>query len=796
MKNELSEHSLLVGVGKKELKYAIVPLNFVLSKENRMKKNLKSIFPILLTAFSFYCIYKIIDTVYFKDSYNKTISELLLGIKKPQSDSPLYQGLLKQFEGKMSQLAKSLPENAPTANEATTNAPTKNSPNPIFVFPFQQVDDNGEWIEYGGEPGEKVNYSKISFCNNDFEERYKMDLKEAKKDSIDKRKKEEEGKKKYIDAYNNQTDPTESYVFNFFLNGIINNSKTSIKYNDFSERTWSFFFKEEKIDNLKIGRVYIATNNTYSVYPKFSNVIILDPVTRDWWKAAYPPLASQATSTENSKSKETANNSKTPTPTMIPKEEVILSPPKSEDIRLYNELSSGDSGLTKPYLDYQKIRGDADFIRTLWFKFEKYDKKFVVCVDLRLASVSTLQNESLGNYLTFLCVSILGLFIFVFFNYPLFQSESTISLYKFERIRDVYSVKNHSKTGVLKVELQFSARNIQTNQKTLLGSIGSIFKWFGLTFENSQTKTKEQSAEIKTIYSREFPVSIAGLSDPVSKQTEFWAVYQTNQMQFAVATFQVSWNANAVKPECKVLYHDSNYTSAFSEKTLGDILVKYLQGSDQSSFIHDTNLQIGSENEIVTQLKTSNFLKKIMLNSNAYNERFIHLEEVLPYIFELLNQQNNMNLKIRATASIEFLEFIHSKGKLGKIFNENSSTQRVIIESNTKTVTSFVQTLDQAIVSELRTSESDPGVVPYNQEFEGFFKYRDFCIIEFIKSNPDVNLTLVLGSKIEGATFTNKGWISWRKADIDFYSELFEYFNEKQSDKLSKHLPPQQAVSQ
>jgi hypothetical protein len=211
---------------------------------------------------------------------------------------------------------------------------------------------NGDWISYEGASPSKVNYGAANFsksypsCPTCPPQRLML----PNDDDNNGRDAGAEAKPPQRD------DSEERYVSDVILSDIIRkcSEKNVNDYESYSNVVWETFFHEKKSKYLNVGKIFIGSENSLAVFPYRAREYTLDVKSRDWWKAAY--------GVEGGK--------------QVPSD-------------FYDLISkSGNTGLSIIYPDIVSEEGTTDLNRTIWFKFNKYGKKFVLGIDLRLADFS------------------------------------------------------------------------------------------------------------------------------------------------------------------------------------------------------------------------------------------------------------------------------------------------------------------------------------------------------------------------------------------------------------------------
>ncbi|MGH9879594.1 MAG: hypothetical protein ACRD5H_18350, partial [Nitrososphaerales archaeon] len=119
-------------------------------------------------------------------------------------------------------------------------------------------------------------------------------------------------------------------------------------YEKYNETLWNYLFSGVNRKSFGVGKIYIATENGLFLYPH-SPIKDFDFNERPWWNAARKPDCLDLEYIDSS------------------------------------ECKGCEVGLTKVYTDIEAERQITDLNRTIFFKFNRYGREYIMGVDIRLA---------------------------------------------------------------------------------------------------------------------------------------------------------------------------------------------------------------------------------------------------------------------------------------------------------------------------------------------------------------------------------------------------------------------------
>jgi hypothetical protein len=258
------------------------------------------------------------------------------------------------------------------------------------------------------------------------------------------------------------------------------------------------------------------------------------------------------------------------------------------------------------------------------------------------------------------------------------------------------------------------------------------------------------------------------------KAVELWKVCRPSNDSFVLGVIEVLWqnNRNANDITLNQVYWDSN-TSASLTDILKE-LKRHLQTSEGGSFIIDQGSVTESEPDIVNVLKNNlHYVKDFAAKFESFSSRVLLFDNNIPILEEIYS---NTNCQFFATCGIEFLDNLKRQGKIKEILGLKVDV-RYIIDGETRKFTDFYNSLDDEL-KQFVESLPNISIIDYKPSRETIYLNRDFCIMLFGRDK----CVLCTDMSDERA---QKGWISWREVDIDYYDAIREFIESGDVQKRS-----------
>jgi hypothetical protein len=626
--------------------------------------------------------------------------EEILGIKVINKNTEIFNSVVSQYKDKLNSINSSLSRTEPQDFSITNT----------IVEPTTSETVPHKWIEYRGQPAQYVNYLKTNVYNKK----------------------------------NQKPDSTDIYVFQAFTSPILTEMKGIQNYDEYANAAWSYFFKIQRPEYIKIGKIFLANENNIVVYPYHSHNFELDPTTRDWWKAAFG-------------GKESAN---------------------FHDISIAN-AGIGTAGITKLYNDIEAETGNTDLNRTIFYSFEKYGRKYVCGADLRL---STLPQNSVVKSSSYILLGVLtiGFMVLLFLNLKRIKSPTTpYRVYKMQRFGERVKVKANPSQQELEFKQTIKIRNSIENREQKVTDWSLTIPVFNngkafFSYGKQGTKSRESTEVCEMTISKRYNLAISNSRQNL-KAAELWSIYRLDDSRYARGVVEVLWLNETSQNELStsIIFWDKNFS--VSEDDIISSLKRHLLTSESGSFLNDQELISEPDYEVIVALQNSlNFFKDFALKFESYKNRLLLFRNTIPILEEIYK---NPDCEIEATCGIEFLENLRKEKKIIDILGLNVKVRYIIEGENSKFKT-FFEKVDVDTVKEFMLNNPvKHQVVEFKPGQEIIYRHRDFCILTFRNKSKCVLYTDMNDPNAQ------KGWISWRKVDIEFYSEILEYIKSGIIDK-------------
>ena len=676
-----------------------------------------------LTKTSFYAVCLLIGLlggwtlykVYVRQKAHKEIVDKIVGIKPVEDNDPLFTPLINSIDNRFSSLVGQSLADDPKSYQVVYLADASRT-----------LATTGDWIRYQGAEPSKVNFGMANFS-----------LSESAR-AADRTKRQPDGNGQNVGG-NAGVGRVEyfidTYVFDFVLSDIISkcNEAKVHDYNAYSNLVWNNFFPGEKSKYLDVGKIFIGSESSIAVFPYRGKEYRLEVTDRPWWKAAYGAEDGSQ---------------------------------KASD---FNDLlgRSGNAGLTNIYPDIVSEEGTTDLNRTIWFRFNKYGKRFVLGIDLRLADFSSNILNDVKYELIALAVLGLSLPLLIYARGHQHSAPAVglDRIYKIMRVERQKVTYNAGQPKMSEFNSAFSVRNVQENK--IVNQSSWQFQFDAKPVKatrgvESQTVHLSASSDlIEVTLKKTFDLS---LKTGNLKAVELWRVCRPNNDSYVLGVIEALWqnNRNANDITLNQVYWDSN-TSA----SLTDILKelrRHLQTSESGSFIIDQGSVTESEPDIVNILKTNiPHIKDFAIKFESFSNRVLLFDNNVPLVEEIYS---NTNCQFFATCSIEFLDNLKRQGRVREVLGLKVDI-RYIIDGETRKFKDFYNSLDDDL-KQFVEALPNLKIIEYKQSLETIYLNRDFCIMSF----GEDRCVLYTDMSDEQA---QKGWISWRQVDIEYYDAIKEF---------------------
>lgn len=596
----------------------------------------------------------------------------------------------------------------------------------FLVNSTEQKQTNDNWILYQNFSPSKVNYQYANFALSE-KPKPPVDSKNTTEKDISNKQLEDKNKKE------------ERFVFEKFLSDIVNNCKiNNVKnYDEFSKIAHKQLFLTEEGENVKVGKIFVATKNNFVIFPYhsrgFSGVNVVE---RPWWKAAYG----------------------------------------DNDERVNRSDYTGEPvGLTKIYPDIIAEKGITDLTRTIFFKFNAYGEDFLLGVDLRFSDLSFNFFDEVKYEL--IPLALLGLFLPLLIYKSKNEREIAIDntvdrIYKIQRIdrqkvgynagqkneytfSTVQSIKN-TEENISRIE---RSTQLYLDTKVIGAKLGGL---------HQDTKQTIDTDLIEMKIEKKYDLN---LKTGNLKTVELWNVCRPDNDKYSLGIIEVLWQNNRNENEITLtqLFWDSNTSASYLD--ISKALKKHLHTNESDSFIFDQSSELDREPDIITILKDKvDYIKAISDRFDSFNNRRLLFDNNVPILKELYAT----NCEIFATCSMEFLDNLRRQGKLREILGFKV-TVRYIIDGDTRKFRNFYEDLDEELQSFIR-SLPNLRIIEFRPSQETIYLNRDFCIVSFGNDKCVIYTDM-------SDTQAQKGWLSWREVDIDYYEAIKSFIESGDVEK-------------
>ena len=510
-------------------------------------------------------------------------------------------------------------------------------------------------------------------------------------------------------------------------------------YDEYNNVMWRYFFADVDRKNLAIGKIYIASDKNLFAFP-YGNIDPFEFEGRPWW------IGAEENNTHG-------------------KNDIF------DDLKQYNANATilKGAGVSTVYTDIEETHQITDLSRTIWFKFNKYDRDYIFCVDIRL---QPMPINFLNNIrFSLIPLPILLLLLPVLFHYStskrsLAVGDSFSRIYKMQRLNKQKVDFNAGMPKVFEFSSTFSIVNSEENRVTKSAawqlSLPITGANVGAGGEAQSTVSDRSSKLIEMTVRRPFDLSLKTTN---LKSVELWRVCRPDDTDVTLGVIEVLWQNNRSANEITFsqVYWDANTSASYTD--ILKQLRKHLHTNEQNSFLSDQSSLPEKEADIISALKKNlDYVNDFATKFEAYSNRVLLFDNSVPLLKAIYS---NEACTIFATCSIEFLYNLKRQGEIQEILKPKPNVVRYIIDGETRKFTDFFISLDDES-KKFITSLQGLRIIEYKPSQETIYLNRDFCLISFGSDR------CVLYTDMSDAQ-AQKGWISWRTVDIDYYDAIKEY---------------------
>ena len=597
------------------------------------------------------------------------------------------------------------------------------------------------------------------------------------------------------------------------------NLESITSFDQYSEQIRQYFFndpKNDKLPNLKPYLIYVARIDQENIPPQnLQSNVDQEEIIIKGKIATYPSW--DVVSSINS-------------PDKRPWGKAVLGTFPSDFLAQDSKF-----GLTQPYTTNPKNEREdvkANTIRTAWYKFEyedTYDQgKYVLCIDFFFDTTELYSsNKQVQNNITNSVWEIIlapKRFILWFLIPILFLGAITTWLYRSKDIdinspqySELYLEREHryiADRNEVKVESSVESNIVisqanRSEESKRQGWSAEIVTTTDILNVNANVATEridtntnlQQNQEIKKykIY-KTYNLKIETI-DSRLKCVELWKAKlkgeNTNNIK-EIGNFYIEWNNSRSidsEQDLYIEYHVWNGQYNNIRESIKEQLFCHLLESENRSFIPVRDLDYKSTRQqnildiipenLRTKLKQINEIKQLIQQRRinlSLQQRKVALQEY-DDVLEIYSLA-----EINALCCVSFIKKLQSENKLQDWLNNFSQGTIILLVENTPNeFGEFYQNLandnaNRELYSTLK-EQTNVRILVYRENSNTVINPQDnFCIVK-INNNPSLIMYTPTDEPDAADTI---GWISWRKVDINFYTELYDIQKRSRDRKLLK----------
>jgi hypothetical protein len=677
---------------------------------------------ILVCAFVAVASYQL--SKYYK---NTTELEPFLGLKGQEAVEGTLDPLLQRYYKNRLFVVRSLPPHIETNIDFDESLFNPAGPG------------KGDWIPYGGEFLDPVNYAKLRRVVNSRQN-------EPSTGAANPPSTVPSAGAANPPSANNATD-VDKYVASKMFERIIGICKDQCRdYAKYNELMWNYLFQDAPRGNVGVGKIYIVSKNkaVLFVYP----AVDIPPFPfseRPWWQAAF----------EKNNTYRDLNG-----PSLTEKEI--------------------DSGITTVYTGIEEQRKVTDLNRTIWFKFKQNDNDYLMAVDIRMAP----ENSNLFGSVWYTIIPIpllllmLPLFSILYLRLCVLTDPVRTRIYKVQRMKKEMVSFNAGVMSKVEFTSSFSTESVKGNRITISGGwefnlparvVDARIGWV-----RSSSRSGRESTLIQVVIQKTFDLTLAVTN---LKSVELWKICRPDNEDHTLGVVEVLWQNNRSLNEITFnqVFWDGNTSASYTD------ILKQLRGhlytNESDAFLSDQSLPHDQEPNIVTSLKGNlAFVNDFAIKHEAYNNRVLLFDNNVSALGPIYA---NQAINVFATCSIEFLYNLKRQGQFHEILRQRPNVNRIIIDGEKLKFKEFYEALDGGD-KEFILSLGNLRIIGYREFLETIYLNRDFCILSI---GPDKCVFYTDMSDPQA----QKGWISWRSVDIEYYHAIKEFIESIKVEKITLH---------
>jgi hypothetical protein len=400
-------------------------------------------------------------------------------------------------------------------------------------------------------------------------------------------------------------------------------------YETYNELMWKTLFTKHENKNLGIGKIYIASPDNLAVYPQGT----INPFKfedRPWWKAANGDESERDVYSFSSSSNDPVK----------------------------------ESGVTKVYPDIVSEHNITDLTRTVWFKFNVYNKDYIFAVDVRLNPTSFNLWDKIWYAIILLPLLLLTLPVLIFWviRHKYVITSSPPLVYKLQRIDRQKASYRANQKSEYKLAITQSVRKTEENIARIKSS--NVLSVDSKLLEAKLEKVEESiegTAQTELIEIKVEKTIDLSLRSGNMKTFELWKLSHPNNEKYVLGLIEVLWQNNRSENEITFdkYFLDSNTSASF--ELITKELKKHLHTTENDTFLFDQSSQSDTKPDIVGILKDKlAYVKDFANKSESFNNRVLLFDDNA----QILKQLYSGASKIFATCSIEFLDYLKNENRL------------------------------------------------------------------------------------------------------------------------------------
>ncbi|MCB0614837.1 MAG: hypothetical protein KDC75_16085, partial [Phaeodactylibacter sp.] len=545
---------------------------------------------------------------------------------------------------------------------------------------------------------------------------------------------------------NNYKDIGPFYCFFEKVENILKLPKDSLSFEEYSDYVLSALFntenREDWLNDLRVFRIYLASGKGHILmfpfqYRDYPGLVSHE---RPWWWAAWK---------ENG---------------------------KGESKKHPSTFDSGDFGLSFLYTDIES-KTEITLVRTFWHKFEVDGEKYVIGIDFFLnneekdseaGAIAKMYNHPLvKSAIWSITAGVIFFILAVLFLKDrinnliarVFPGSIPEGVWQMKASRQDLHFANAEEDSSERV---FEIQGISKNEQ--FDFTGTAAGWApGVIRKKKEGIAYSMSKKYKLSLSDELP----------NRGIEIWKVTNSPKhgsgKEQTIGFFEVKWkNAQALEEELKILpvfWESEEYNNQEQEIIMDQLKAHLLRSEDPQVNVSLDPIDNSYLEEIPEPLLKLPFIDKAIASSKNLLARKFEFSKIENY--RAVYALGDVIAICSRAFLLNFLGEGASEGMLAD-FLSIEVKERYFIENQPR---EFMELYNRFSLVDQEAIKKDPSfkVILFDRNQMNIISAkRDFAIIKIDQSTQFV-INYFPDNDIE-----NRGWISWRTVDINYFNQLFK----------------------